>query len=54
MKKTPAAMILMMSDQLSLREPPAAMMLPEVMSRGQGRSALSKFIRFQASGDSHS
>jgi transposase len=51
MKKTPAAMILMMSDRLSLREPPAAMMLPAVMRRGQGRSALSKFMRFQASGN---
>ena len=41
-----------MSDWLSLREPPAAMMLPSVMRRGRGRSALSKFMRFQAGGDS--
>jgi hypothetical protein len=44
-------MIPMMSDRLSLQEPPAAMMLPSLMRRGQDRSALSKFMRFQASGD---
>ena len=44
-QKTPAAMILMPSDRLGLRESPVA------MRRGQGRSALSKFMRFQKIGD---
>jgi hypothetical protein len=44
-------MIPVMSDRLSLQEPPAAMILPSLMRRGQDRSALSKFMRFQASGD---
>jgi hypothetical protein len=44
-QKTPAAMILMPSDRLGLRESPVA------MRRGHGRSALSKFMRFQTIGD---
>jgi hypothetical protein len=44
-QKTPAAMMLMPSDRLGLRESPVA------MRRGQGRSALSKFMRFQTIGD---
>src|SRR5262245_34844350 len=44
-------MILMLSDWLGLRESPVAMMRHAGIKRGQGKSALSKYMRFQASGD---